>query len=176
MKKIFTAAMLVLCLAGCGVKENNTESSTSIESSIPEIMIPLEMPDIDISIPDGYEKTSTENNSTVYIKDDASIIVNSDVFTENYKTLGEYVDYAVDTYRNYSDKVDILNQEEHNCGELLEFIYSLNTENGVFSKYCMTAYFSDGEQIYLVTCKADVDTYESFRDEFLSVIDSVNLK
>ena len=176
MKKIFAAVMLALFLTGCGAGESNAEPSASAESSIPEIMIPLEMPDIDISIPEDYEKTSTENNSTVYIKEDASIIVNSDVFTENYRTLSEYVDYAVETYRNYSDKVDILNQEEYNGGELLEFIYSLNTENGVFSKYCMTAYFSDGEQVYLVTCKADVDTYESFRDEFLSVMDSVNLK
>lgn len=178
MKKILTLlaafGLLVACLSGCGGKK--ADSSETDESSIMEIIIPLEMPDIDISIPEDYEETSTENNSTVYIKNDASIIVNSDVFTDNYKTLDEYVEYAASTYSSFSDGLEILSREERNNGRLMEFIYSLESENGVFSKYCMTAYFTDGEQLYLVTCKADVDTYENYRDEFLNVIDSVRLK
>lgn len=168
------SGLLLACLSGCGNKKG--ESSETVESSIVEVKIPLEMPDIDISIPEDYEETSTENNSTVYIKNDASIIVNSDVFTDKYKTLDEYVKYAAETYDSFSDELEILGREERNNGKLLEFIYSFNSENGVFSKYCMTAYFTDGEQLYLVTCKADVGTYEKYRDEFLNVIDSVKLK
>lgn len=178
MKKILTllaaSGLLLACLSGCGNRKG--ESSGTDESSMIEVIIPLEMPDIDISIPKDYAETSTENNSTVYIKNDASIIVNSDVFTDNYKTLDEYVEYADETYRSVADELQILSREERNDGKLLEFIYSFNSENGVFSKYCMTAYFTDGEQLYLVTCKADVGTYESYREEFLSVIDSVKLK
>lgn len=178
MKKVLTllavSGMFLACMSGCGDKKQ--EDGAKSESGTPEIMIPLKMPDIDIFIPGDYEETSTESNSTVYIKDDASIIVNSDAFTEDYKTLDEYVEYAIETYQTYSDEVEFLESEDRNDGKLLEFIYSLNTENGVFSKYCMTAYFSDGEQIFLVTCKADVGTYEKYRDEFLNVVDSVKLK
>lgn len=176
MKKILTlaavSALILSCMSGCGDKKNESAA----ESSIPEIMIPLEMPDIDISIPEDYEETSTESNSTVYIKNDASIIVNSDVFTDDYKTLDEYVEHAIDTYQTYSDSIDILSRSEYGDGQLLEFIYSLNTENGMFSKYCMTAYFTDGDLVYLVTCKADTDTYKNYHDQFLSVVDSVKLK
>lgn len=182
MKKIFAVlsalCITVSCFAGCLDKKENSASSD--DSSIIEIMIPLEMPDMNISIPEDYAETSTDSNNTVYIKDDASIIVNSDVFTDSYGTVGEYVEFALETYKTYSDSVEILAQEKKTVagtgGELLEFIYSLNTENGVFSKYCMVAYFSDGEKMYLVTCKADTDTYESYREEFLSVIDSVSFK
>lgn len=138
--------------------------------------MPLEMPDIDISIPEGYEETSTDSNEKVYIKNDASIIVNSDVFTENYKTLDEYISYAEDTFRQYSDDFELLESYERNSGKIMEFIYSLNSGSGTFSKYCMTAYFTDNEKIYLITCKADTDTYQNYRDEFIGVADSVKLK
>jgi hypothetical protein len=175
MKRILLciATALMLCAVSCGEKQS--ESQTDDESSIETVMIPLEMPDIDISIPEDYEETSTENNSTVYVRNDASIIVNSDEFTEEYQTLDEYVSYAESIYRTYSDNVEILGNDERNGGHITEFIYSLNSENGVFSKYCMVAYFTDGEKIYIVTCKADSDTYSDYRDEFLDVIDSVNI-
>lgn len=182
MKKLIAAAaalcMAITCFVGCSDKKDNSASSD--ESSIIEVMIPLEMPDINISVPEDYEETSTDSNDTVYIKNDASIIVNSDVFTEAYGTTEEYVEFAIETYKTYSDEVEILSHEKTEIadadGELLEFIYSLNTENGVFSKYCMVGYFSDGEKMYLVTCKADADKYEGYREEFLKVIDSVSFK
>lgn len=182
MKRIFAVlsalCMTAFCFAGCFEKKE--DSALSDDSSVIEIMIPLEMPDINISIPEDYEETSTDSNDTVYVKDDASIIVNSDIFTDSYGTVSEYAAFALETYKTYSDSVEIIAQEQKTVaatdGELLEFIYSLNTENGVFSKYCMVAYFSDGEKMYLVTCKADTDTYESYREEFISVINSVSFK
>lgn len=179
MNKIITAAaalcIAAACFAGCSDKKSEAD-----DSSIIEVMVPLEMPDINISIPEDFEETSTESNETVYVRDDASIIVNSDVFTEAYDTPEEYVEYAIETYKTYSDEFEIISREKINAadneGELLEFTYSLNTDNGVFSKYCMVAYFSDGEKMYLVTCKADVDTYMGYREDFLCVIASVMLK
>ncbi len=73
--------------------------------------------------------------------------------------------------------MEILGREKYGeNGELLEYIYKLNTDNGVFSKYCMVGFFTDGEQLYLVSCKADTDTYTEYRDEFLDVMASVALK
>lgn len=145
-----------------------------------EVMKPLEMPDVNITIPDSYEKSSTDSNKTVFLKDDASIIVNEDVFTEEYKTLDEYVDYAVEVYKKYSSSLDLLKNEVVTVGglngKLVEYIYTLDTENGEFSKYCMTAFFSDGEKLYLITCKADTDTYNDYHSEFMETVNSFSLK
>ena len=175
MKKAIAGIMALVMaaagLSGCSDKEKKTE-----ESSIPEVMIPLEMPDIDIEIPEDYEMTSTQSNNTVYVKKDASVIVNSDVFTEAHKTIDAYVNFAEGTYREYSDRMEIISKEKRseNC-IVLEYVYSLVTVDGVFSKYNMVGFFTDGEQVYLVTCKADEATYESYREEFAGIIDSVNV-
>lgn len=172
-----TVAITVLC--GCSDKKSSS-SSNEAESSISEIMIPLQMPDINVSVPETYEKTSTESNSTVYIKDNASIIVNEDSYTDQYKNIDEYVNFAVETYEKYSDEYEEINRETMTVGdiniELLEYTYSLNTDNGKFSKSCMTAFFTDDEKIYLVTCKDDNESYSSNRDEFLDIVKSISFK
>lgn len=182
MKKIMTVS-IAICLSAilfCGCSSENKESDNTQDSIALEVMFPLDMPDIDITIPDSYQVTSTESNSTVYVKDDASIIVNEDSLADSNTTLEQYVEYAISTYETYSDKVEVLSNESINAkdtdGTLLEFIYSLETENGIFSKYCMTAFFADGDKVYLVTCKADTDTYTSYREEFLNVVESVKIK
>lgn len=178
MKKsvlLVTLLMLISCVCGCNGKKNDSVS----ESSMPEIMKKLEMPDVDISVPADYESSSTDSNETVFVKNDASIIINSDEFTEQYKTLDEYVDFAIETYKAYTDETEILVNDKisaNGCdGRMLEYTYKLNTGNGIFSKYCMTAFFSDSDQIYLVTCKSDVDTYENYHSEFLSIVNSFGL-
>lgn len=170
---IMALMMSVSAFTGC---KNKEESSSEEESSILEVMIPLEMPDIEIEIPDSYEMTSTQNNNTVYVKEDASVIVNSDDFTEDYDTLDEFVNFAEGAYREYSDGIEILSKEKRseNC-VVLEYIYSLVSVDGVFRKYNMVGFFTDGQKLYLVTCKADEDTYESYREEFLDIIESVNV-
>ncbi len=176
MNKVFTAfiacCVAVCSLSGCNGKKEDSNSQDN--SSITEVMIPLEMPDIQISIPEDYQETSTDRNEKVYIKNDASIIVNSDSFTENYKTLDEYISFAEKTFKQYSDDFELLDRQERNNGKIIEYIYCLYTENGTFSKYCMTSFFTDGKQIYLITCKADSDKYQNYRDEFLGVTDSIN--
>ncbi len=182
MKKalIYITALLlsVSCLAGCKDKDN--KGSESSESSMLEVMKPLEMPDVDITIPEGYEKSSTQSNDTVFIKNDASVIVNEDVYTENYSTLDEYVAFAIDTYKMFSSTVEILVDDEITVdgldGRIVEYIYTLDTENGTFSKYCMTVFLTDGEKLYLITCKADSDKYQGYHDEFMGIVNGFALK
>ncbi len=180
MKKtaILLAALILSssCFAGC--KEKSDKASES--SSMLEVMKPLEMPDVDITIPETYEKSSTASNDTVFIRDDASVIVNEDVFNENYSTLDEYVNFAIDTYKMFSSTVEILVDESITVdglnGRIVEYIYTLETENGTFSKYCMTTFFTDDEKIYLITCKADSDKYEGYHEEFMGIVNSFALK
>lgn len=174
MALLAAASVLLTGLAGC--KDKESSSSEPAESSMLEVMIPLEMPDIEITIPESYEMTSTQSNNTVYIKEDASVIINSDVFTDEYKTLDEYVEFAKETYRTYANEVEFLSEERSSDSKtVIEYVYSLYSENGVFKKYCMVGFFTDGEKIYLVTCKADEDTYEGYREEFLDIIGSVSV-
>ena len=126
MNKVFTAfiacCVAVCSLSGCNGKKEDSNSQDN--SSITEVMIPLEMPDIQISIPEDYQETSTDRNEKVYIKNDASIIVNSDSFTENYKTLDDYISFAEKTFKQYSDDFEILDEFDQNnfevCGNIFD--------------------------------------------------------
>lgn len=179
MKKLLTflipAVLAAMCLTGCSGKSDSVSES----SSIPEVKKQLQMPDVEIDIPDSYEKSSTENNEIVYLKDDISVIVNEDVFTEGYKTKEEYIAHAKDVYAQYSDTLEILGESELKAdgitGTVLEYIYTLKTDSGLFSKYCMTVFFTDGEKMYLVTFKADSDKYENYREEFLDIAGTFGL-
>lgn len=180
MKKS-TAAVLALllmlsCFSGCG----NKNKASSEESKMHEIMIPLKMPDVDISIPSSYEESSTDSNQTVYVKDDASVIINSDKFSDKYKNFDEYVAYALEAYSSYSDDIKFLRDEPVSIngvnGRIIEYIYTLNTNDGKFEKYCMSVFLDGTEQIYLITCKCDPEKNESYHDEFMDIAESFKLK
>lgn len=181
MKRLISI-ILILCMSltnfsGCKGKNENSDAELS---AVFEISTLLKMPDINISIPNDFEETSTDSNEKVFIRNDASIIINSDAFTEKYPTLEEYVNYAIETYENVADETEIINRKKITCAgtdaELIEFIYKINTDNGVFSKYCMVVFFTDGNKIFLATFKADDDKYKHYTDEFYSIIDSISFK
>lgn len=179
MKKIIvflSCCALTTCLFSCSKDEKSKNAEN--ESSILEVMIPLEKPDVNIDIPKDYSETSTESNSTVYIKEDASIIINGDEFTDEYKNIDEYKEYAKKIFSEVSDEMEIKSEETISAGSinvrLLEYTYGINTNDGKFTKACMVAFFTDDEKPYIITCKSDVDTYESYRSEFVDIIKSIS--
>lgn len=165
------------CLVSCGKKK---EESAAYNDSLPEVVMPLQMPDVNIAIPEKYEKKSTDSNDTVFVYNDASIIVNSDKFKDDCNTLDAYVERAIDIYKKCSDDIEFLKNEPITAvnidGKLVEYIYTLNTDNGSFKKYVMAAFFSDEEKVYLITCKADPDNYQSYHEEFIDVVKSFGFK
>jgi len=171
-------SVLIFMLFGC-----ETVPNTSKENS--EIMIPLYGPDINFSIPEKFSQTSTEKNNTAYICDNASVIINQDYLTEKVSGLHAYVAYSKELYQKITDKYTEISQEESDIngmdGIITEFSYDINgKDNNTLSMTCLVGFYSDPvnkpNNIYIVTCKSDSESYPDFKDDFLNIIQSVSLK
>jgi len=181
MKKFFIIpallSVLIFMLCGCDTVPN-TSSGTS------EIMIPLFEPDIDFSIPESFSQTSTENNNTAYICENASIIVNEDKLTESVPTLSAYATYSKETYQKITDSFEIISEDKNQNingldSTVIEFNYGINDENDTLSMTCMVGFYCDPinrpGKIFIVTCKSDSESYPDYKDDFFKTIKSVNL-
>lgn len=180
--KRFYALLSVLIFMLCGCSSENPQSSAEVSQETTEtILIPLYEPEIDFYIPSDFQRTSTENNQTAYICSDASIIVNEDFQPENVTGLNSYVTYSEELYKAFTDKYEVLSRKETNINGLdailLEFVYELDGENGTLSKTCLVGFYLEEQpsiqRFYIVTCKADTENYDSYKNEFLKTVQSV---
>ncbi len=180
MKK-FLAILIIISMTLCGCTKSHCNTSKTPDSSMDEIIVPLKMPDININIPDKFKKSSTEINETVFICNDASVIINSDKLPENVKTSDDYADYAIKHYTDMTDSLKVISRSVVNSDSgtkitQVEFTYSVSTNNGKLTKTCIAGYFVDSDTIYMITCKSDNNTYQSFKSDFLGIIKSAGLK
>lgn len=176
---IYTAVLMAALLSistGCGSKSESLHD----ESSVTEVMIPLRMPDINFTVPEGFVSDSSEYNSQFYVRDDASIIINSDKFTEQYSTADEFADYALTVYESYCSRMTVNSREKIDVNgiemTLIEYTYEIDSENGTLSMTNMVGFFADEECPYLITCKSLTDTYEANRSDFLNTVKSISFK
>lgn len=178
MKKLYVIpaliSVLIFMLCGCEIVPNTSSSNS-------EIMLPLFEPDIEFSIPDSFSATSTESNSTAYICDNASIIVNEDYLSESVPSLNAYVTYSKELYQSVADKYTEINQENIDInglkGIVTEFDYEINGKKDTLSMSCIVGFFNDPinkpSTVYIITCKSDSESYPDFRDDFINTIRSV---
>lgn len=171
-------SVLIFMLFGCETVPNASKGNS-------EIMIPLYQPDISFSIPEKFSQTSTEKNNTAYICDNASVIVNQDYLTEKVSGLHAYVSYSKELYQKITDKYSEINQEESEINGMnriiTEFNYDINGKNNsTLSMTCLVGFYSDPvnkpNNVYIVTCKSDSESYPDFKNDFLNIIESVSLK
>lgn len=175
MKKLMALFLTcALCLTGCGVA--GMDSSETLET-VP-VLQALPMPNLYIEIPGHFEVTSSQFYEEYYICEDASIIVTQDTEAEAGISLEDYAVNALVQYQNVTTSLEVTNDELIYAGEnavqILEFIYTVGEGDAALSMHCMAGYLSDGESVYILTCKSNVDTYERFRSDFRSVMDSVS--
>lgn len=169
-------SVLIFMLCGCETVPNTAQNSQ-------EIMIPLSQPDISFYIPPSFSETSTENNDTAYISGNASIIINKDKLSEKVSGLHSYVTYSKELYQNVTDKYTQINEEDTSINGLdcivTEFTYEIIGKKDNLSMTCLVGFYNDPinkpNNIYIVTCKADSETYPNYRDDFLNTINSVSL-
>lgn len=188
MKKLYALLIVSLfILGGCSDNKSENASQNSADSTQPstvEVLIPLYEPDVQYSVPYGFERTSTQSNQTAYLKDDASVIINEDFLTQDTMSLKAYVEYSEELYMKSTDKYEVISREDLSINgfelKILEFVYELNGENGTLSKTCMVGFYSDTEnnsdKIYVVTCKADTENYSTYKDDFMKTIKSIRAK
>lgn len=173
-KRIFallTAGMLLL--TGCNASGSKNEEP--LQTMIVYQALPL--PEIYMEIPERFETTSSEFYEKYYICEDASIIVTEDK-NGPFSSAYDYSITALVQYKEVTHSLDVISEDvfsAKNCDvQLLEFNYTLGEDDAV-KKTTMIGFISDGDSMYLITCKSDTDTYESYRNDFMSVMKSVML-
>ncbi|MCR4645870.1 MAG: hypothetical protein K5695_10765 [Oscillospiraceae bacterium] len=160
-----------MLLTGCSAKEKNQEPT-----QIP-VYEALPLPDIKVDIPEGYETTSSELCEEFYKKDDASIIITEDKngpFDSTY----DYSITALKQYQQVAATVEVLSNDTVDCVnasvQTLEFRYTLG-ENAEADMTVLAGYVTDGQSMFIVTCKSNTSTYAEHRDEFFTVMKSLML-
>jgi hypothetical protein len=130
-----------------------------------------------VSVPEDYVETSSQYIDKYYTKDDsASIIVTKD--SNSYSTIQQYYDNAMVQYTKLFDGVNTISSESVNYknlydGVLAEFSYQVVSEDSTIDMTCYTEYLAVGNTVYIVTCSAPTDTYATYRDEFISTVQSI---
>ncbi len=169
--------MLVLLLfassTGCNISNENTQVTE--ETIITYKALPL--PDLFINIPENYQKTSSVFYEEYYICDDASIIITEDTREKQYISAYDYSVQALLEYKNMTSSLELQKNEEISTNQdftmqTLEFNYTIGDGADSAKLTCLVGYLTDGFSMYIITCKANTDTYENHREEFLSVLRS----
>lgn len=173
MKRL-TALLMVcaVCFAECGTQE----AQNSVEETQESIFKALPLPKLYLEIPERFSTTSSEFYEEYYICDDASIIVTEDTKDAPYKSVYDYSVSALVEYQNITTEFELLHEELIEAGpigvQVMEFNYGIGEGDSIIRKTCMVGYLTDSDSMYIITCKSDTDTYEGFRDDFISVLSS----
>lgn len=162
----------MLLFSGCSGQES-AESTAETETPVYKA---LPLPELYLEIPERFSVTSSQFYEEYYICEDASIIITQDVEDAPYASVYDYAASALVEYENVTSGMELHNDEMVYAGtvavQTLEFTYTVGEGEDALSKTCMTGYLTDTDSMYIITCKSDVETYASFRDDFLSVIQS----
>ena len=160
-----------MLLTGCSAK--NTESEPT---QIP-VYEALPLPDIKLDIPEGYETTSSELCEEFYVKDDASIIITEDKngpFDSTY----DYSIRALAQYQNLATTLEVSGNEvmqgANTSVQTLEFRYTFG-DNAEGDLTALIGYATDGQSMFIITCKSNTVTYEQHKEEFAAVMRSLML-
>lgn len=165
-------AAMALCLTGCST--SGTESD-SVPAETVAVYQALPLPDLYIEVPDGYQTTSSEFYEEYYVKDDASIIVTEDTSGAPYTSSKDYSITALSQYRSMTHSLELIGDDQVMAGSygvaILEFRYTLDEKDEKWFT-SMVGYMTDGNSMFILTCKSNSETYDSHREEFLSVLRS----
>lgn len=168
---VLTAGMLLL--TGCAAPGTSGTDNT-LETRVVYHALPL--PNLFIELPETFQETSSEFYETYYICDDASIIITEDTETTN-TDIKAYSTRALLQYQELAASVTDVNGEQIYAGELavemLEFTYRLTADGDPLR--AMVGFASDNKSIFIVTCKCSEANYDRFRDDFLSVLQSMRI-
>ncbi len=173
MKRLIAIlSVCMLCFAGCSTQD--AQESTA-ETTVP-VYKALPLPDLYVEVPEHFETTSSEFYEEYYICEDASIIMTQDMKGAPYSSVYDYATSALAEYQKVTSELELLNMEQVQAGnaavQLMEFTYTIGDEEASISKTCMVGYLTDTRSMYIITCKSDLETYDTYRDDFLTVITS----
>jgi len=140
----------------------------------------LPLPDLIVSIPENYQKTSSKAYKEYYICDDASIIITEDTREKYYPSAYDYAVSALKEYQTLFPDLEYLSNETFptQCDyimQTLEFNYTIGEGDQATDLTCLVGYLTDSRSMYIITCKSNAETYQSHRQEFIQTMQSASI-
>lgn len=171
---VAACAACAVMLTGCSGFFDTTGEEQTAETIVVYQALPL--PDLFVSIPEGFEETSSEFYEKYYIQDDASIIITEDNQSPG-TSIKDYSTKALVQYQDMTNTLEVIGDGVVNSGslavQLLEFTYTLADDAPALTT--MVGFASDSETMYIVTCKCAEEHYEAHREEFMTVMTSMRI-
>ncbi|MDE5884728.1 MAG: hypothetical protein K2H29_06605 [Oscillospiraceae bacterium] len=168
----------VYCLSGCHALPDSSGSSESPEQQETFLTYKaLPLPDLFVDVPEYYETKSSQFYQEYYVCEDASIIITEDTRESQYISNYDYAVGALQEYQNMTSSLELRSSEAITTDQqmnvqTLEFDYTIGDGDDAARLTCLVGYLTDGNSMYIITCKSNTDTYENHRGEFFSVIRS----
>lgn len=177
MKKILLSMLLILqifLVTSCKEINNSIVSSVSLKDGIT-------IDNFSIDVPKDYEETSSQYIDKYFVKDSsASIIVTQDVNGSQYNDINQYYQNTVIQYQNTFDEFTETSVQDVTVGiyhaKLSEFTYKIVSDTQTVEMSCYVEYILASNYIYIVTCSAPTSSYQSYREDFVQSVNSVNIK
>lgn len=174
MKHSILAVLAAACVLLTGCASTAAEQESTEETMVVYQALPL--PDLFVKIPEGYEETSSQFYEKYYIQDDASIIITEDNDSPN-TPIKDYSTKALVQYQGMTKSLDVIGDDvvyaDKIAVQILEFTYTLAEDGPKLTT--MVGFATDGQTIYILTCKSSEETYEQHRAEFLTVMKSIRI-
>ena len=171
------AALLIctaLLLSGCSVLPGGKQEENTTETMIVYNSLPL--PNLFVDIPERFTETSSQFYDKYYIHENASIIITEDKEAAG-QSAKDYSIKALTEYQNMTNSLENVTTDSLYAGTLyvqyLEFTYTVYEGDSPLS--VMAGYCTDGQSMFIVTCKCGAEEYQDYRDEFLAVLGSVRI-
>lgn len=173
--------LLMIGIMGAAIRKSNKQKDTasSEEELSTEVIIPSEMPqNISLTLPPGFQETSSDHYNKYYVMNDASIIVTGEKLVIHGQRLDEYAASVKKQYERSADAFQIISEGDMKSGapcKTLEFTYALIGEDARQDFQCVTAILLKDDYAYLVTCKSKKETFMNYRGAFLNTISKITI-
>ncbi|MDE7094076.1 MAG: hypothetical protein K2O52_04100, partial [Oscillospiraceae bacterium] len=104
-------------------------------------------------------------------------IITEDTREKQYISAYDYSVQALLEYQNMTSSLELLSSDAISSSQdvtiqTLEFNYTIGDGDDSAKLTCFVGYLTEGSSMYIITCKANTDTYQNHREEFLSVMRS----
>lgn len=180
MRALLLCMLLICCtFTGC-ISNPALSSQTSEESSLTDgvVLIPTALPEnFTITIPDGFQTTSSAAYNEYYVRDDASIIITDDHIAISGERLEDYMTKVKSVYEQTADCYALISEENPTINDveasILEFSYAILGENKQQDMQCMVAVLIHHDVAYVITCKSLAQNFALYRGAFRSCIESI---
>lgn len=181
---LFAAVVLVMLILGIMTLTHNradkTEESSLIVSGTEILIVPSAMPErISMDVDPSFTETKSESYDKYYVCNDASVIVTGETLNIYGQNVRDYGDSVLQQYSASADGFTLLSDEtvpvaKTDC-RVLEFTYSIRSEDAEQKMQCTTAILIKDERVYIVTCKSHMENYALYRQTFRRMIESIQI-